>query len=62
MNRVVVTGLGIISCIGNTKSDMYAGYSAGIKRNFLLSVDKKNITYNKRYIELNYKNLMSQLK
>ena len=21
--------------IGNTKSDMYAGYSAGIKRNFL---------------------------
>ena len=48
--------------IGNTKSDMYAGYSAGIKRNFLLSEDKKNITYNKRYIELNYKNLMSQLK
>ena len=48
--------------IGNTKSDMYAGYSAGIKRNFLLSENKKNITYNKRYIELNYKNLMSQLK
>ena len=41
---------------------MYAGYSAGIKRNFLLSENKKNITYNKRYIELNYKNLMLQLK
>ncbi len=48
--------------VGNAKSDMYAGHSAGIKKNFLLSEDKKNITYNKRYIELNYKNLMSQLK
>ena len=41
---------------------MYAGHSAGIKRNFLLSEDKKNITYNKRYIELNYENLISKLK
>ena len=48
--------------IGNAKSDMYAGYSAGIKRNFLLSEDKKNITYNKRYIELNYENFISKLK
>ncbi|MBC8294896.1 MAG: hypothetical protein H8E55_03745, partial [Pelagibacterales bacterium] len=51
-----------IDNIGNAISDMYAVHSAGIKRNFLLSEDKKNITYNKRYIELNYKNLMSQLK
>ena len=48
--------------IGNTKSDMYAGYRAGIKKNFLLSENKKNISYKKKYIELSYENLISKLK
>jgi len=48
--------------IGNTKSDMLAGYSAGIKKNFLLSENKKNIYYTKKYIELSYENLISKLK
>jgi len=30
--------------IGNTKNDMYAGYSAGIRKNFLLSENKKIFT------------------
>ena len=48
--------------IGNNKSDMYAGYRAGIKKNFLLSENKKNISYKKKYIELSYENLISKLK
>ena len=48
--------------IGNTKNDMYAGYSAGIRKNFLLSENKKKISHNKKYIELNYENIISKLK
>ena len=48
--------------IGNTKNDMYAGYSAGIRKNFLLSENKKKISHNKKYIELNYEKLISKLK
>ncbi len=48
--------------IGNTKNDMYAGYKAGIKKNFLVSNNKKNIIKNKKYVELNYKKLIKKLK
>ena len=47
--------------IGNSKNDMYAGYKAGIRKNFLLSNNKKN-TLKKKYIELNYEKLFTKLK
>tara|TARA_Y100000741_G_C17848532_1_gene393670 strand:- start:356 stop:478 length:123 start_codon:yes stop_codon:yes gene_type:complete len=40
---------------------MYAGYKAGIRKNFLLSNNKKN-TLKKKYIELNYEKLFTKLK
>tara|TARA_Y100000590_G_scaffold11662_1_gene14261 strand:+ start:629 stop:1864 length:1236 start_codon:yes stop_codon:yes gene_type:complete len=48
--------------IGNSEIDMHAGYSAGIKKNFLLSENKKSILYNKNYVEINYENLISKIK
>ena len=48
--------------VGNTKNDMYAGYRAGIRKNFLLSDNKKNIFKNKKYTELNYERLAARLK
>ena len=48
--------------VGNTKNDMYGGYSAGIRKNFLLSDNKKNIFKNKKYTELNYERLAARLK
>ena len=48
--------------IGNTKNDMYAGYRAGIRKNFLLSENKKKNSHNKKYIKLSYENLISKLK
>ena len=41
---------------------MYAGYKAGIKKNFFISEKKKNITYNKRYKEIDYGKLISKIK
>ena len=48
--------------VGNTKNDMYAGYRAGIRKNFLLSDNKKNIFKNKKYTELNHERLAARLK
>ncbi len=48
--------------VGNTKNDMYGGYRAGIRKNFLLSDNKKNIFKNKKYTELNYERLAARLK
>tara|TARA_Y100000590_G_scaffold370425_1_gene432244 strand:+ start:640 stop:1875 length:1236 start_codon:yes stop_codon:yes gene_type:complete len=48
--------------IGNSVNDMYAGYRAGIKENFLVSDKNKSITYNKKYKEINYGKLISKIK
>ena len=45
MRRVVVTGMGIVSCIGNNKSEVLESLKAG----------KSGITYSKEYAEMGFR-------
>ena len=45
MRRVVVTGMGIVSCIGNNKSEVLESLKAG----------KSGITYSNEYAEMGFR-------
>lgn len=49
MRRVVITGLGVVSCLGNSKSEVLASLRAG----------KSGITFNESFAELGLRSQIS---